>query len=222
MTNCRLRTSEARASQCAMHERGGILRDVIGRRGCAIPQTANMSRQIDSMLEGGGHTYKMANFRGFNDKTGNRTKQITKQAKAARLQAPKMSSRSHRLTVARHNRQYQRPFSDRCTSLALGRTEGCMRPMRVMTTGAQELGPHHKCSKTRREEKRDLAFPLTSKPSLLLFATAWSRQRGTWSLMGRKPHVAPRSKGVQRLEPRQDGGRGRGADRDIRISPAPA
>ena len=45
-----------------------------------------------------GYTYSIANFRGLNDKTGNKAKQITKHAKAARLHAPKMSNRSHRLT----------------------------------------------------------------------------------------------------------------------------
>lgn len=40
----------------------------------------------------------MANFRGTGHNIGNRAKQRTKQAKAARLQAPKMSSRSQRLT----------------------------------------------------------------------------------------------------------------------------
>lgn len=48
----------------------------------------------------GRDTYKMANLRGLSDKTGNRAKQMTKHAKAATLKAPKMRSRSHRLTVA--------------------------------------------------------------------------------------------------------------------------
>jgi hypothetical protein len=45
-------------------------------------------------------TYKMANFLGVTMRTGNKAKQITKQAKAARLQAPNTSSRSHLLTVS--------------------------------------------------------------------------------------------------------------------------
>lgn len=45
-------------------------------------------------------THRMANLRGFSDKTGNRKKQITKQAKAPRLQAAKTRSRSHRLTIS--------------------------------------------------------------------------------------------------------------------------
>lgn len=40
----------------------------------------------------------MANLRGFSERTGNKAKQITKQATAARLQPPKISSRSHLLT----------------------------------------------------------------------------------------------------------------------------
>ena len=45
-------------------------------------------------------TYKMANFLGVTMRTGNKAKQMTKQAKAARLQAPNTSSRSHLLTVS--------------------------------------------------------------------------------------------------------------------------
>lgn len=43
-------------------------------------------------------TYRMTNFLGRSERTGNRAKQMTKQARAARLQAPKTSIRSHRLT----------------------------------------------------------------------------------------------------------------------------
>ena len=45
-------------------------------------------------------TYKMANFLGVTMRTGNKAKQMTKQAKAARLQAPNTSSRSHLLTAS--------------------------------------------------------------------------------------------------------------------------
>jgi hypothetical protein len=44
-------------------------------------------------------TYRMANFRGLNERMGRRVKQITIRATAARLNAPKMRRRSHRLTV---------------------------------------------------------------------------------------------------------------------------
>lgn len=44
-------------------------------------------------------TYRMANLRGFSDRTGNRKKQSRKQTAAPRLHAMKMSIRSHRLTV---------------------------------------------------------------------------------------------------------------------------
>ena len=50
----------------------------------------------------------MANFRGLRDRTGNRKKQMTKQARAARLQPPKTSRRSHLLTV---DRSCQQAFS---------------------------------------------------------------------------------------------------------------
>lgn len=44
-------------------------------------------------------THRMASLRGRSDMTGKRAKQMTKQASAARLQAPKISIRSHRLTT---------------------------------------------------------------------------------------------------------------------------
>ena len=46
----------------------------------------------------GTDTYRTANFRGLSVSTGKRKKQIMKQTVAPRLQAPKMSIRSHRLT----------------------------------------------------------------------------------------------------------------------------
>ena len=48
-----------------------------------------------------GYTNNIANFRGTGHRIGNKAKQRTKQAKAAALQAPKTSSRSHLLTNAR-------------------------------------------------------------------------------------------------------------------------
>jgi hypothetical protein len=45
-------------------------------------------------------TYKMANFLGVTMRTGNKAKQMTKQANAAKLQAPNTSSRSHLLTAS--------------------------------------------------------------------------------------------------------------------------
>ena len=47
-----------------------------------------------------GYTDKMANFRGTGHNNGNKAKHRTKQAKAARLHAPKINSRSQRLTNA--------------------------------------------------------------------------------------------------------------------------
>lgn len=54
---------------------------------------------VHMVQKGNMRTYRMTNFRGFSDRTGNRAKQMTKQARAPRLQAVKMSNRSHRLTV---------------------------------------------------------------------------------------------------------------------------
>ncbi len=44
-------------------------------------------------------TYRMTNFRGLSDRTGNRVKHMTKHARAARLQAAKTKRRSHLLTI---------------------------------------------------------------------------------------------------------------------------
>lgn len=41
----------------------------------------------------------MTNFDGFSDRTGKRKKQITKQARAPKLQAPNIINRSHLFTV---------------------------------------------------------------------------------------------------------------------------
>lgn len=51
--------------------------------------------------EGTGYTNKIANFRGTGHRIGNKAKQRTKQAKAATLQAPNTSRRSHLLTNVR-------------------------------------------------------------------------------------------------------------------------
>jgi hypothetical protein len=44
-------------------------------------------------------TYRITNLRGFRERIGNRVKQMTKQAAAARLQKANTSRRSHRLTT---------------------------------------------------------------------------------------------------------------------------
>ena len=53
--------------------------------------------------------YKMTNFRGFSVaiETGTMAKPITKQTKAAKLHPPKISSRSHLLTVDARICQYR-------------------------------------------------------------------------------------------------------------------
>ena len=52
-----------------------------------------------SHLDAWGGTYRITNLRGLIDNTGNRVKHMTKHARAARLQAPKINKRSQRLTV---------------------------------------------------------------------------------------------------------------------------
>lgn len=54
------------------------------------------------------NTYRITNLRGFSERTGKRVKQMTKQARAARLQAPKISRRSQRLTAKEVSRCYPR------------------------------------------------------------------------------------------------------------------
>src|SRR4051794_19663872 len=47
----------------------------------------------------GCYTYRITNLDGLKERTGKRAKQMTKQARAPRLQAAKTSIRSHRLTA---------------------------------------------------------------------------------------------------------------------------
>lgn len=51
-------------------------------------------------------TYKITNFLGRKDRTGKRKKQITKQARAPKLQAPKINIRSHLLTTVRRSQPF--------------------------------------------------------------------------------------------------------------------
>jgi hypothetical protein len=55
--------------------------------------------RVTCLGNGVDETHKIANFRGFSDKTGKSAKQMMKQARAARLQPPKTRRRSHLLTV---------------------------------------------------------------------------------------------------------------------------
>lgn len=59
----------------------------------------------------GSLTYKMTNLRGLMERTGKRVKHMTKQARAARLQAPKTIKRSHRLTATWVSFSYPRGVS---------------------------------------------------------------------------------------------------------------
>lgn len=71
-------------------------------------------------------THKITNFRIFMvAKTGNKAKQITKHASAARLHAPKMRSRSHLLTVDA-TLLVSTEFDT--TGIVDMRADGCMKP----------------------------------------------------------------------------------------------
>ena len=88
------------------------------------------------------YTNNIANFRDCTSKTGNKAKQITKQAKAARLHPPKMSSRSHRLTATHRQQTSVQIFARRSMfkrSAMIKQTEN--DPM--ITTAAQEVWSHH-------------------------------------------------------------------------------
>lgn len=72
----------------------------------AVPATSHLDRHPWGGWEGREpdgsgdqvETHRITNLRGRRDSTGNKAKQMTKQARAPRLQAPKMSKRSQRLT----------------------------------------------------------------------------------------------------------------------------
>ena len=70
-----------------------------GVRGGEVARNTALLNAWTSEREQAGCTYSMANFRGLVANTGKRVKQITKHAAAARLNAPKISSRSHLLTA---------------------------------------------------------------------------------------------------------------------------
>jgi hypothetical protein len=64
----------------------------------------------------------MTNLDGLSDRTGNRKKQMTKQAAAPRLQAPKIINRSHLFTVGARPRAAKSAF-DCC--------DGCKPAVRI-------------------------------------------------------------------------------------------
>lgn len=63
----------------------------------ALAITTSLPFQINTVKNT--TTYRITNFLGLSDSTGNRKKQITKQARAPRLQAANTSMRSHLLTM---------------------------------------------------------------------------------------------------------------------------
>ena len=80
--------------------RGGERDRKVARASRTVTYSWGRVWRVASKREGSGNTYKMANLRGLSDKTGNKAKQMTKQANAATLKAPKTRRRSHRLTVS--------------------------------------------------------------------------------------------------------------------------
>jgi len=66
-------------------------------------QASHDRRRRSIMVWGGMEvaTHKTANFLGFKERTGNKAKQMTKHASAARLHPPNIRSRSHLLTIGR-------------------------------------------------------------------------------------------------------------------------
>ena len=98
-----------------------------------------------------GYTNKIANFRGTGQRIGNKAKQRTKQAKAATLQAPKTSSRSHRLTNARKDVSVK-------ICARVGQRRGGMNgrvhdPMHVMITATLEVWVLSQARCARLEEE---------------------------------------------------------------------
>lgn len=90
-----------------------------------------------------GYTNRIANFRGFSDRTGKRKKQITKQANAAALHAPKTRSRSHLLTTIRVHRQY-RFFIHAMSTGSVATRQRCIMMSPCDDNGGAGLGSYHK------------------------------------------------------------------------------
>src|SRR6266536_5558968 len=111
-------------------------------------------------------TYRMANFRGFSDKTGNRAKQITKHANAARLQPPNMSSRSHLLTANDTYGQYD--LRNDSLNLRHDNESNACGQVRMQEPPSPS---HSTWAKRRALEGRKH----TRKPSFLFLAPAWGR-----------------------------------------------
>lgn len=91
----------------------------------------------------GGPTHNMTNLRGLRDRTGKRVKQMTKQARAARLQAPKINSRSHRLTatpVSPATREAHHP--DHMQNLRHRPKTGCTCPLQGCRDGVSSASTH--------------------------------------------------------------------------------
>lgn len=143
--------------------------------GDALPWQTRSYRVRDQ--ERYGYTYKMANFRGVANRIGNKAKHRIKQMAAAKLHAPKTSSRSHRLTNVHEGISVK---DDATETEEDGKVHDLMR---VTTMAVQEPWLYHRrLSIVLKTE----VMRHTSEETLLFLSATRSRQRGTWSLVTRR------------------------------------
>lgn len=153
-------------------------------------------------------TYRMTNFDGLSDRTGKRKKQMTKQARAPRLQAPKIINRSHLFTVVAS------PWAAESAYLCCDGCEAAVRkdslvPL-IVRHGASSsalVGPGCRlqgewrlsgvCGILLSDDQR-----LTCKPSFLLFSPRGCREWSAGALRRGKAYVATVAKWIQRLDRR--------------------
>jgi hypothetical protein len=83
-------------------------------------------------------TYRITNLRGLRDRTGNRVKQMTKQAAAARLQKANTSMRSHRLTTLHVSYIQPRSVASASHAASKVRARAAMHMFRLQ--GSEEEG----------------------------------------------------------------------------------
>lgn len=86
------------------------------------PNSAILSCDVHMVHKENMRTHRMTNFDGLSVKTGKRKKQMTKQARAPKLQAPNIIKRSHLLTVG---------TSPRATKSAVVRCDGLKPTARI-------------------------------------------------------------------------------------------
>lgn len=130
------------------------------------------------------NTYNIANLRGFRDNTGSKAKHMTKQTRAAALQAPKTSRRSHLLTVARVDRQPGVLMSSNADE-----TGKCIEGMQLKDSACDDngrAGASVKSSSAYGGKMKDMKrILLTCKPPFLFLSSTGSRQWGAGALLCR-------------------------------------